>query len=32
MARLQVIDRDGVTHEVGGKPGLKVMEILRDAD
>lgn len=32
MARLQVIDRDGVTHEVEGKPGLKVMEILRDAD
>jgi 2Fe-2S ferredoxin len=32
MARLQVIDRDGVAHEVEGTPGLKVMEILRDAE
>jgi ferredoxin, 2Fe-2S len=32
MPRLKVIDRDGVAHEVEGKPGLKVMEILRDHD
>jgi 2Fe-2S ferredoxin len=32
MALLKVIDRDGVEHEVEGRPGLKVMEILRDND
>jgi ferredoxin, 2Fe-2S len=32
MATLQVIDRDGVAHEVEAKPGLKVMEVLRELD
>lgn len=32
MALLRVIDRDGVEHEVQGKPGLKIMEILRELD
>jgi 2Fe-2S ferredoxin len=32
MATLQVIDRDGVSHDVESKPGLKVMEILRELD
>jgi 2Fe-2S ferredoxin len=32
MAKLQVIDRDGVSHDVEAKPGLKVMEVLRELD
>jgi len=32
MTRLRVVDRDGVEHEVEGKTGLKVMEILRELD
>jgi ferredoxin, 2Fe-2S len=32
MTTLQVIDRDGVSHEVAAKPGLKVMEVLRELD
>ena len=32
MTKLQVIDRDGVSHEVEAKPGLKVMEVLRELD
>lgn len=32
MAVLRVVDRDGVEHEVEGKTGLKVMEILRELD
>jgi 2Fe-2S ferredoxin len=32
MAVLRVVDRDGIEHEVQGKPGLKVMEILRELD
>jgi 2Fe-2S ferredoxin len=32
MTTLQVIDRDGVLHEVEAKPGLKVMEVLRELD
>jgi 2Fe-2S ferredoxin len=32
MTTLQVIDRDGVEHEVAAKPGLKVMEVLRELD
>ena len=32
MARLQVIDRDGVEHEVDAKAGLKIMETLRELD
>jgi len=32
MALLRVVDRDGVEHEVEAKPGLKVMEILRELD
>ena len=32
MATLQVIDRDGMAHEVEAKPGLKVMEVLRELD
>ena len=31
MARMIVVDRDGKEHEIEAKPGLKVMEILRDA-
>jgi 2Fe-2S ferredoxin len=32
MTTLQVVDRDGVSHEVAAKPGLKVMEVLRELD
>ncbi len=32
MALLRVVDRDGVEHQVEGRPGLKVMEILRELD
>lgn len=32
MARMTVVDRDGKEHEVEAKPGLKVMEILRELD
>ena len=32
MTTLVVIDRDGVSHDVAAKPGLKVMEILRELD
>ena len=32
MATLQVIDRDGVSHDVEANPGLKVMEVLRELD
>jgi ferredoxin, 2Fe-2S len=32
MARMVVVDRDGKTHDIEGKPGLKVMEILRELD
>src|SRR6202043_3841828 len=32
MTLLRVVDRDGIEHEVEGKPGLKVMEILRELD
>lgn len=32
MATLQVVDRDGVEHTVEAKPGLKVMEVLRELD
>jgi ferredoxin, 2Fe-2S len=32
MALLRVVDRDGVEHEVEAKPGLKVMETLRELD
>jgi ferredoxin, 2Fe-2S len=32
MALLRVVDRDGIEHEVDGRPGLKVMEILRELD
>ncbi|HTX04401.1 MAG TPA: 2Fe-2S iron-sulfur cluster-binding protein [Steroidobacteraceae bacterium] len=32
MPLLRVIDRDGQEHEVEGKTGLKVMEILRELD
>lgn len=32
MARMIVIDRDGKEHEIEAKPGLKVMEILRELD
>ncbi|MGB8328155.1 MAG: 2Fe-2S iron-sulfur cluster-binding protein [Steroidobacteraceae bacterium] len=32
MALLRVVDRDGVEHEVEGKPGAKVMETLRELD
>ncbi len=32
MAILRVVDRDGVEHEVDAKPGLKVMETLRELD
>jgi ferredoxin, 2Fe-2S len=32
MARMIVVDRDGKEHEIEGRPGLKVMEILRELD
>ncbi|MBV8742499.1 MAG: 2Fe-2S iron-sulfur cluster binding domain-containing protein [Sinobacteraceae bacterium] len=32
MALLRVVDRDGVEHEVDARPGLKVMETLRELD
>ena len=32
MARMIVVDRDGKEHEIDAKPGLKVMEILRELD
>ncbi|HKT73256.1 MAG TPA: 2Fe-2S iron-sulfur cluster-binding protein [Steroidobacteraceae bacterium] len=32
MALLRVVDRDGVEHEVDAKPGLRVMETLRELD
>ena len=30
MAQLKVIDRDGVEYQVDAKPGVSVMEVLRD--
>ena len=32
MAKIIVIDREGVEHPVEGAPGSKIMEILRDLD
>jgi ferredoxin, 2Fe-2S len=32
MARMIVVDRDGKEHEVEGKSGLKIMEVLRELD
>lgn len=32
MARITVVDRDGKEHAVDAKPGLKLMEILRELD
>jgi ferredoxin, 2Fe-2S len=32
MAKIQVTDRDGVTHVVEGSAGLKLMETLRELD
>lgn len=32
MARMTVVDRDGKEHDVEAKPGLKIMEILRELD
>jgi ferredoxin, 2Fe-2S len=32
MPLLRVIDRDGQEHEVEGRTGLKIMEILRELD
>lgn len=32
MARMTVVDRDGKQHEIEAKPGLKIMEILRELD
>ena len=32
MARMFVVDRDGKEHDVEAKPGLKMMEILRELD
>ena len=32
MARMIVVDRDGIEHEVDAKTGLKVMENLRELD
>ena len=32
MAELKVVDRDGVEHSVDAKPGLKVMETLRELE
>src|SRR5476649_496856 len=32
MARMIVVDRDGKEHDIEAKPGLKVMENLRELD
>lgn len=32
MARMTVLDRDGKEHDIEAKPGLKIMEILRELD
>jgi 2Fe-2S ferredoxin len=32
MARMTVVDRDGKEHEIEAKPGLKIMEVLRELD
>jgi 2Fe-2S ferredoxin len=32
MARMTVVDRDGREHDIEAKPGLKIMEILRELD
>jgi len=32
MATMTVVDRDGKEHEVEAKPGLKIMEVLRELD
>lgn len=32
MAQMIVVDRDGKEHEIVAKPGLKVMEVLRELD
>jgi ferredoxin, 2Fe-2S len=32
MAQMIVVDRDGKEHEIEAKPGLKIMEILRELD
>jgi ferredoxin, 2Fe-2S len=32
MTTLLVTDRDGVVHEVEAKPGLQIMEVLRELD
>jgi ferredoxin, 2Fe-2S len=32
MARMIVVDRDGKEHEIEARPGLKLMEILRELD
>jgi 2Fe-2S ferredoxin len=32
MARMIVVDRDGKEHEIEAKPGLKIMEVLRELD
>jgi 2Fe-2S ferredoxin len=32
MAQMIVVDRDGKEHEIAAKPGLKVMEVLRELD
>lgn len=32
MARMTVVDRDGKEHVIDAKPGMKLMEILRELD
>jgi 2Fe-2S ferredoxin len=32
MSKILVVDRDGIEHDVDAKPGLRVMEILRELD
>ena len=32
MAQMIVVDRDGKEHQIEAKPGLKIMEILRELD
>ncbi len=32
MARMVVVDRDGKEHEIEAKPGLRIMEVLREVD
>ena len=32
MTQLMIVDRDGEEHEVAARPGVRLMEVLRDLD